>query len=145
MWRDRRRGIKRRRGGNPTVASADEPPDDDIVQVQCITPGVPHGPCNVSGGGGGGRSTPVTSGMGRHPRSGTPNSIYEQLDSGGNVRSRTFYDENGRPFTRQDFDHTHGKIQGPHEQHRRFDASGKPITPKTINPLPPGYDNLPTR
>jgi len=82
-------------------------------------------------------------GAGKAGKTGTPNSIYEQLDDAGNVRSRTFYGENGRPFSRQDFDHPHGGMQ-PHEHNRTFDADGRPITPRTTRPLPPGYDNKPS-
>lgn len=62
----------------------------------------------------GGAKTPVSHGAGRAAKQGTPNSIYEQVDGAGDVRSRTFYDENGRSFSRQDCDHPHGGVQ-PHE------------------------------
>lgn len=91
-----------------------------------------------------GATTTITSGAGKAGKTGTPNSIYEQLDDAGNVRSRTFYDENGRSFSRQDFDHPHGGMQ-PHEHGRTFDADGRPITPRTTHDLPPGYDNTPSR
>ncbi len=90
-----------------------------------------------------GPTTPVTSGPGRAPKTGTPDSIYEQLDNAGNVRSRTMYDSNGRPFSRQDFDHPHGGMQ-PHEHLRNFDANGRPITKEVVRPLPPGYTNTQT-
>jgi RHS repeat-associated protein len=87
--------------------------------------------------------TPVTSGSSRAPQQGAADSIYEQRSSGGDVRSRTFYDQNGRPFSRQDFDHSHGGMQ-PHEHQRQFDANGKPVTSEQVRPVPPGYDTKPT-
>ena len=91
----------------------------------------------------GGARTPITSGAGRASRTGTPNSIYEQLDDAGNLKSRTFYDENGRPFSRQDFDHPHGGMQ-PHEHHVGFDAQGRPIVREQVTPLDPTGYNRPT-
>lgn len=88
-------------------------------------------------------ATEVGQGLGRAGKQGPPNSIYEQLDDAGSIRSRTFYDGNGHPFSRQDFDHPHGGLQ-PHETTRTFNAQGRPITPKVTGPLPPGYDNTPT-
>ncbi len=88
-------------------------------------------------------TTEVGQGLGRAAKRGTPNSIYEQLGDAGRVRSRTFYDENGHPFSRQDFDHAHGGLQ-PHETTRTFDAEGRPITTEVTGPLPPGYDDTPT-
>lgn len=85
----------------------------------------------------------VAKGRGRAGRTGPSDSIYEQLDGAGNVRSRTFYDENGRPFSRQDFDHSHGGKQ-PHEHHFSFDKDGKPIAPESVTPVPPGYDSTPS-
>ncbi len=61
----------------------------------------------------------------------------------GGVRCRTFYDDNGRPFSRQDFDHPHGGMQ-PHEHNRSFDAKGRPVTSEEVKPLPPGYNDKPT-
>lgn len=43
--------------------------------------------------------------------SATPNSIYEQINNDGTVKSRTFYDENGRQFSRQDYDQPHFDIK----------------------------------
>jgi hypothetical protein len=88
-----------------------------------------------------GNNTDVQQGKGRAPQQGRPNSIYEQVDDKGNVRSRTFYDENGRSFSRQDFDHSHGGMQ-PHEHQRQFDASGRPVTKETVI-QPDGYNNSP--
>ena len=66
-------------------------------------------------------------GKSQAPKNSTPNSIYEQLNPDGTVRSRTFYDSNGNPFSRQDFNHSHGGMQ-PHEHIRTLDPVGKPIT-----------------
>lgn len=78
----------------------------------------------------------LTQGTSRAPRRGEPNTIYEQIDENGNVRSRTYYDENGYPFAREDFDHSHGGMQ-PHEHKRTFNSDGQPITPETIDPIDP--------
>ena len=85
-------------------------------------------------------SIQTTHGLSRAPQVGQPNSIFEQLDQAGNVRSRTFFDENGRSFSRQDFDHSHGGIQ-PHEHNRQFDTTGRPITSAEVGQVPPGYSN----
>lgn len=85
----------------------------------------------------------VRSGRGRAHQRGEPNSIYEQVGTDNKVRSRTFYDENGNSFARQDFDHPHGGMM-PHEHSRTFDVQGRPITQKDTNPLPGGYDDNPT-
>jgi hypothetical protein len=82
--------------------------------------------------------TPTNTGLGRSPKKSTPDSIYEQFDNNNNVRSRTFYDENGHPFSRQDFDHSHGGLQ-PHEHKMGFDASGRSIMKKIFGPVPSGY------
>ena len=101
-----------------------------------------HNACPT--GGAGGPSTKVTSGPSRSPKQGAPNSINEQLDPSGKVMSRTFYDENGNPFSRQDFDHSHAGMK-PHEHSREFNSQGQPITPEDVHPLPPGYDKTPTK
>lgn len=88
-------------------------------------------------------ATLVLKGKSKAPKKGPPNSIYEQLDDTGKVRSRTFYDENGYPFSRQDFDHSHGGMQ-PHEHQREFDSMGRLVSKEKVGPLPPGYDNHPT-
>ncbi len=49
----------------------------------------------------------ITTGNSKPPDNSTPNTIYEQLNPDGTVKSRSFYDENGREFSRQDFDHEH--------------------------------------
>ena len=51
--------------------------------------------------------TPINQGTSKPPQKSTPNSVYEQLNPDGTVKSRVFYDENGNQFNRQDFDHTH--------------------------------------
>jgi RHS repeat-associated protein len=107
--------------GTPTV---------DVDPLGLSTTGNPH-------------PTPVSSGLSRAPSVGTPNSIYEQTAPSGEVRSRTFYDENGRTFARQDFDHSHGGMR-PHEHLRSFDRNGRPITSETVRPVPDGYDTTPT-
>jgi len=86
--------------------------------------------------------TQITSGEQRAPKSGPPNSIYEQVQN-GEVKSRTFYDGNGRPFNRQDFSHPHnGTI--PHDHDFSFNADGQPIASERVQDLRPGYDNTPT-
>jgi hypothetical protein len=93
----------------------------------------------------GGVHTRVSSGTGKVPKQGGPNSIYEQIGPEGKVTSRVFYDENGNPFGRQDFDHSHGTLEGPHEHSRQLHPQGRPVTPKVTRALPGGYDNTPTR
>lgn len=51
--------------------------------------------------------TPINSGVSKPRDVATPNSIYEQMNPDGTVKSRAFYDENGNQFSRQDFDHRH--------------------------------------
>jgi len=78
------------------------------------------------------------------PKQGPSDSIYEQVDPDtGKVRSRTFYDSNGNPISRQDFDHSHGGMQ-PHEHLFQFYPNGMPMKPRETRPLPPGYDNTPS-
>ena len=89
-------------------------------------------------------NTPVSSGAGQAAKNGQPNSIYEQIGPDGKVTSRTFYDENGHQFARQDFSQPHAGVQ-PHEHLTQFDAHGRPIAPKDWRPLPKGYDNTPTK
>jgi hypothetical protein len=62
-------------------------------------------------------ATLVLKGKSKAPKKCPPNAIYEQLDDTGTVRSRKFYDENDYPFSRQDFDPSHGGMQ-PHEHQR---------------------------
>lgn len=79
-----------------------------------------------------------------------PNSIYEQLDSHGKVKSRAFYDENGRQFSRKDFEgkphyikEAHEKVN-PHEHNYSYNDSGY-RNGKSVSTLPNGYTNLPTK
>jgi RHS repeat-associated protein len=72
------------------------------------------------------------------PRRAAPNSIYERVTPEGSLRGRTFYDSRGRPFLRQDFDHSHGGVQ-PHEH--PLNPSGTPAG--RPRPLPPGYESWP--
>ena|GEM_PF-2870822 len=92
--------------------------------------------------------TPVTRGKGQAPKKNTPNSIYEKLDNENPsiVKSRTYYDENGKPFSRQDYyrgsdPHTHyeGKDLYNHEHNFKFNEKGQPIG-ETVNEFDPtGY------
>ncbi len=66
----------------------------------------------------------TTTSKSRAPKVGQPNSIWEQVDEAGNIRSRTYYDGAGRPLIRQDFDHTHGGIQ-PHEHQYEYNERGQ--------------------
>ncbi len=87
------------------------------------------------------KETKVEQGKSQAPKVGTPDSIYEQIGDDGSVNSRTYYDENGRQFSRQDYGHTHGGQEGPHQHERTFDAQGLPLTGKVVKPLPSGYPN----
>jgi RHS repeat-associated protein len=89
-------------------------------------------------------NTNIEQGLSRAPRSSEPNSIYEQLDPYGNLNSRSFYDQNGRPFSRQDFNHPHGGIQ-PHEHIMRYDAQGRPIQRQTVRQIDPMGQDMPTK
>lgn len=91
--------------------------------------------------------TNVEQGKSQAPDVGEPNSIYEQLGEKGEVRSRTFYDQNGRQFSRQDYDHLHWdktlkEYISPHEHLTNFDAAGRPIAKQIVKPLPSGYPNV---
>jgi hypothetical protein len=77
-----------------------------------------------------------------------PNSIYEQLNPDGTVKSRAFYDANGNQFSRQDYDQSHfieelQEFYQPHEHNYKFNENGLPNGKYDI-PLPSGYNNLPT-
>lgn len=89
------------------------------------------------------KQTEIEQGKSQAPKASKPNSIYEQIGDDGNVKSRTFYDENGRMFSRQDFEGSkpHNEML-PHEHVQRFDAEGKPITSKKVQALPEGYTNI---
>lgn len=80
-----------------------------------------------------GTTTPTTIGTTQAPKTAVPNSIYEQHNNGV-LNSRTFYDNNGRPFSRQDFSHPHGGMQ-PHQHNFNFNGYGQPISPTTVTPL----------
>jgi len=78
----------------------------------------------------------------------TPHSIYEQLNPDGTVKSRAFYDQNGRQINRQDFDHPHfdkktQQYYQPHEHIYHYNANGYRDGEKD-GPLTPGYNNQPT-
>lgn len=94
--------------------------------------------------------TPIFTGKSKPWESGaTPNSIYEQLNPDGTVKSRAFYDESGRWFNRQDFDHDHfdKKTQmyyQPHEHSCHYNQNGY-RDGIWDGPLTPGYNNLPTQ
>lgn len=93
--------------------------------------------------------TPINQGTSKPPQKSTTNSIYEQLNPDGTVKSRVFYDENGNQFNRQDFDHTHfdkntqQNLQ-PHEHDYHYNENGY-RDGETVNPLKPGYNNNPTQ
>ena len=92
--------------------------------------------------------TPINSGVSKPRDVATPNSIYEQMNPDGTVKSRAFYDENGNQFSRQDFDHRHfdkntKQYYQPHEHNYSYNKNGQPIG-KSDGPLPKGYSNKPT-
>ena len=92
--------------------------------------------------------TPINSGVSKPRDVATPNSIYEQMNPDGTVKSRAFYDENGNQFSRQDFDHRHfdkntKQYYQPHEHNYSYNKNGQP-TGKSDGPLPKGYSNKPT-
>ncbi|MCE8510922.1 hypothetical protein KBY28_20930, partial [Ruegeria pomeroyi] len=78
-------------------------------------------------------TTPTFTGRNQAPKTAVPNSVHEQYNNGV-LDSRTFYDNNGRPFSRQDFGHPHGGMQ-PHEHNFNFNGYGQPISPTTVTPL----------
>ncbi len=86
--------------------------------------------------------TTVVKGPSRAPLTARPHSIYEQTDPFDFLKSRTFYDENGHPFCRQDFEPGHG-INGPHEHTLGFFPNGMPMIPESVSPLKEGYDPNP--
>ncbi len=92
--------------------------------------------------------TPVNSGISKAPKTSKPNSIYEQLNPDGTVKSRTFYNESGKAFSRQDFDHEHfikelNDKSKPHEHNYLYNIDGYPNGKYEVS-LPNGYDNIPT-
>jgi len=100
-------------------------------------------------GGGGGNvvETPIFKGTSRPWDSGaTPNSIYEQLNPNGTVKSRAFYNENGQQFNRQDFDHQHfikhtQQSYQPHEHSYHYNSNGYKDG-AWDEPLTSGYNNV---
>lgn len=78
-------------------------------------------------------TTPTIAGTTLAPKTAVPNSIYEQYNNGV-LSSRTFYDNNGRPFSRQDFSHPHGGMQ-PHQHNFNFNGYGQPMSPTNVTPL----------
>lgn len=93
--------------------------------------------------------TPINSGVSQPRDVASPNSIYEQINPDGTVKSRAFYDENGRQFSRQDFDHRHfdkktKQYYQPHEHNYYYNKNGQPIG-KSDGPLPSGYTNMLTK
>ncbi len=93
----------------------------------------------------------VTQGTHKVPDTGKPNTIYEKVDTNGNVTNRGFYDSDGRIFSRQDFagkpyyDKTTGQYLIPHEHNYSYNIYGnyRNKIESTI-PLPGGYNNIPT-
>ena len=91
----------------------------------------------------------TNTGKSKPDKTSTPDSIYEQLNPDGTVKSRAFYDQNGNQFYRQDFDHPHfdkktQQYYQPHEHNYYYNDKGQPIG-KSDGPLSPGYDNSPTK
>ena len=93
--------------------------------------------------------TKIDSGKSRPPKTSEPNSIYEQLNDDGTVKSRAFYNDNGNEFARQDFDHSHYSkelnedLLNGHEHTKFYNGNGQ-VNGKKLAPLPNGYDNLPS-
>ena len=93
--------------------------------------------------------TPINSGNARPDKTSTANSVYEQINPDGSVKSRTFYDENGNQFSRQDFDHTHfdkntQQDYQPHEHNYSYNSQGQRNGDSVIA-LPDGYTNEATK
>ena len=70
------------------------------------------------------------------------------MNQDGTVKSRTFFDETGREFCRQDFDHPHfdkntQQYYQPHEHNYTYNSKGL-RNGKFDGPLPDGYSNLPS-
>ncbi len=90
----------------------------------------------------------VKSGKSKPPKTSDPDSVYEQKNNDGTVRSRSFYDKNGRQYKRQDFDHEHydknaGKPRQPHEHHYRYNSNGQP-NGHDVGPITDGSTNAPS-
>ena len=109
---------------------------------------VNQGGSNNNQGGSNPAGTPIYTGNAMPWKNGaTPNSIYEQLNPYGTVKSRAFYNQNGQQINRQDFDHPHyvKKLQQycqPHE-HIYIYNNGYRVG-EDDGPLTPGYNNQPT-
>ena len=109
---------------------------------------VNQGDSNNNQGGSNPAGTPIYTGNAMPWKNGaTPNSIYEQLNPDGTVKSRAFYNQNGQQINRQDFDHPHyvKKLQQycqPHE-HIYIYNNGYRVG-EDDGPLTPGYNNQPT-
>ena len=78
------------------------------------------------------KSSNVTRGKSQAPSTGTPGSIYEQVDNKGNVMSRTKYGNNRKPEWRQDYTHVHyskelKKYLKPHQHNYKYNSKGQPI------------------
>ena len=85
------------------------------------------------------QTTPTRySGLGRSETVGEPNSIYEQVNTNGNLRSRSGYNENGHRDYRIDFDHPHGEIKGVHEHFFELNYLNQQTAPEAIVPYRPG-------
>ncbi len=93
--------------------------------------------------------TKINSGKGRPPKTSEPNSIYEQLNDDGTVKSRSFYNENGNQFSRQDFagkSHYSKELNEwlvEHEHGLEYNENGQVIG-KTLDTILDGYTNLPS-
>jgi hypothetical protein len=103
---------------------------------------------NAAGAGGATNKTVTNTGHSRARDNSTPNSIYEQIADDGTVQSRTFYDDAGRRFSRQDFTQSHYNKElqqelKPHEHNFTFNDVGQ-RDGKSVIPLPPGYTNKPS-
>ena len=94
--------------------------------------------------------TPIFTGKSQPWDSGSmPNSIYEQVNPDGTVKSRAFYDEKGRQLNRQDFDHEHfdkktKQYYQPHEYSYHYNENGY-RDGVWDGALTPGYNNCPTQ
>jgi hypothetical protein len=79
----------------------------------------------------------VTRGKGDAPDKAEPNSDYEKIDDKGNVRSHTHYDQNGNKDYREDWDHPHGDIDGPHRHDYLYNEKGQQIASPETTELDP--------
>ena len=95
-----------------------------------------------SGAAGKGNTGRVTQGKPRAPKTGTPGSVYEQVDNEGNVMSRTTYGNNGQPEHRDDYkgkphyDKKTGKYLRQHRHSFKYNDKGQPIG-ETVSPIIP--------